>query len=64
MKLKFLQKNIIENKRYGKEFIDDLIGIYIHEDLTLSIIMDSKTPTAIEFRTKLRFNQHDLIMIK
>ena len=63
MKLKFLQKNRIENKRYAEEFTDDLIGIYIHEDLTLSI-MDCKTPTAIKFRTKLRFNQHDLIMMK
>ena len=26
--------------------------------------MDCRIPTAIEFRTKLHFNQHDLIMTK
>ena len=26
--------------------------------------MDCRAPTAIEFRTKLGFNQHDLIMTK
>ena len=43
-------------KRYGKEFIPDLTGIYIHEYLVLSIIIDCTAPTAIEFRSKLRFN--------
>ena len=51
-------------KRYGKEFIDDITGIYIHKDLALSIIMNCRTPTTIEFRTKLGFSQHDLIMTK
>ena len=51
-------------KRHEKEFIADFTGIYIHEDLALSIIMDCRTPTAIKFRTKLGFDQHDLIMTK
>ena len=44
-------KQIRKYKRYVKEFIDYLTGIYIHEDYTLSIIMDCRTPAAIEFRT-------------
>ena len=51
-------------KRYGKEFIDDITGISIHKDLALSIIVTCRTPKTIEFRTKLGFNQHDLIMTK
>ena len=54
-----IENQIRKYKRYGKEFIDDLTGIYIHEDLSLLIIMDCRTPTAIEFRTNLRFNQHN-----
>ena len=38
-----------ENKRYGKEFIDNWTGIYIRKNLDLSIIMDCRTPAAIEF---------------
>ena len=41
-----------------------MTGIYIHEDLALSIIMNCRGPTTIQFRTKLGFNQHDLIMTK
>ena len=53
-----------KHKKFGKEFRDDLTGIYIQGGLALSIIMDCRTSTAIEFRTKLGFNQHDLIMAK
>ena len=45
------KKQIGKYKSYGK-------------DLTLSIIIDCRTPTDIGFMTKLGFNQHDLIMIK
>ena len=38
-----------------------MAGIYIHQDLALSIVMDWRTPTAIQSRAKLRLNQHDLI---
>ena len=51
-------------RRYRKDFILDLIGIYIHEDVTLSIILDCRTPTVTGFRNKLGYNQHDLIMTK
>ena len=51
-------------KRYGKELLDGVTGIYIHENFALSIIMDCRTPTSIEFRSKLGFKQHDLIMTK
>ena len=57
-------KQIKRCKRYGKELLDGLTGINIHEDLVLSVIMDCRTPIAIEFRSKLGFKQHDLIMTK
>ena len=65
----FNSKNLTEEqikkyKRYGKEFISNLTGIYIYDDLALSIIIDCRTPTTIEFRSKLRFKQHDIILIK
>ena len=51
------RKQIEKYKRYGKEFRNDLAGIYILEDLVLSIKMDCRTSATIEFRTKLGFNQ-------
>ena len=36
---------------------DDDGFIYIREDLVLDIIMNCKVPTAVDFRTKIRFNQ-------
>ena len=58
------KEQIEKCKIHGKEFRNDLKGIYILEDLALSIIMDCRTPTAIKFETKLWFNQHDLIAPK
>ena len=58
------EEQIKKHKRYGKEFIDNLTGIYICENFALSKIMDCRTPTAIQFRSKLGFNQHDLLMTK
>ena len=46
-----------------KKWADDGL-VYIHKKLALKIIMNCKVPTAIEFRTTLGFNQHDLIMTK
>ena len=46
-------------KRYGK-----VIGIYFRKDLNLLIIMDCRTTTPVEFRTKLGFKQQDIIMTK
>ena len=51
-------------KRHAKEVDNDLTRIYIHEDFSLSIIMDCRMPASIEFRIKLGFNQHDLMMTK
>ena len=37
------RKQIEKYKRYGKEFKNDLAGIYILEDIVLSIKMDCRT---------------------
>ena len=50
------KEQIRKYKKYGKEFINDLTGIYIHEDLALSIIMSCRAPIATELVTKLEFN--------
>ena len=34
------------------------------EKLALKIIMNCRVPIAVQFKTKLGFNQHDLIMTK
>ena len=39
-------------------------GLYIIEKLALKIIMDCRAPTAIEFRSKLEFNQYDITLVK
>ena len=51
-------------KGNGKELIKNLAGINIREDLTLAKIMDCRSPTAFVFRSKLGFNETDLIMTK
>ena len=38
--------------------------IYIREDLNLLTVMDCRTPTTIEFKSKLGFKQLDIIMRK
>ena len=58
------KEQIKKYKRYGKEIMADLAGIYICEDLPLSITMDCKSPTAVEFRAKLGFNQYDIMIAK
>ena len=61
---KLAKKQTKNDKSYGTEFIDNMTRIYIRENLASSIIIDCRTPTAIEFRSKLRFKQHDLITTK
>ena len=56
------KEQIEKYKRHRKEFKNDLTGIYIHEDIASSIIMDCRTPKAIAFRRKSGVNQHYLIM--
>ena len=58
------KEQVRKYKGNGKELIKNLAGINIREDLTLAKIMDCRSPTAIGFRSKLRFNQTDLIMPK
>ena len=42
-------KHIKRCKRHGTELLGDTTGIYIHENLALSIIMDRRTPKSVEF---------------
>ena len=51
-------------KKIWKRNLAGLTWIYFREDLVLSIIIDCRIPTAIEFRSKLGFKQHDIIMTK
>lgn len=41
-----------------------MTGIWFHENPDLSIILDYRTPPAIEFRSKLGSKQNDLTMTK
>ena len=36
--------------------------IFLKEKLAIKVIMDCRTAAAVEFRTRLRFNQHIPIM--
>ena len=45
------EEQIRKYKRYGKEFIADLTGIYIRENHASSILMDCRKLTAIKFRS-------------
>ena len=49
-------------KKHQSEFVNGKKFIYIRQNLTLKIIMHCRTPVAIEFRTKLGFNKHYLIL--
>ena len=51
-------------KKLGKEFIPGLVGIYIWNDLILSVITHFILPTTVEFRAKLGFKQLYIIMSK
>ena len=51
-------------KKIWKRNLAGLTWIYFREDLALSIILDCRIPTAIEFRSKLGFKQHDIIRTK
>ena len=52
------KKQIRTYKRQGKELIDGEKGVYIIiVDLGLSILMDCRTPTAVEFIIRLRFTR-------
>ena len=44
--------------------LNNLTGINSHENLTLSVIMDCRAPTANEFRFKTWFKKLDLVAAK
>ena len=55
---------ILQKNRFGiiKHWLDD--GLLIIEELALKIIRHCTIATAIEFRSKLGFNEHDIILTK
>ena len=58
---KILQNNKLKNIKYG------LTRIYFHSwiyNLALKIIINCTVPTAVDFRTKLRFKQFDIMINK
>ena len=59
-------EQIIEYKKHGSELVYGEKCMYTHEDMIMNIIMSCRvsTPEAIEFRSKLGFKQHDIILRK
>ena len=59
-------EQIREHKRYESELINSEKFMYTREDIIMPIIMYCRvsTPEAFEFKLRLGFNQHDLIMTK
>ena len=57
-------EQIRDYKRHGPELIDGEKFVYTLEDIIMPIIMYCrlKTSKAIEFKTRLGFNQYDVIM--
>ena len=47
------EKQIKKYKKYGKEFIDNLTGIYIHEDIALLTIMNYRATESCNSKRKL-----------
>ena len=59
-------EQIREYKTHGSELNDGEKFMYTREDIIMNIIMRCRvsTPEAIEFRSKLGFKQHDIILTK
>ena len=59
-------EKIREYKRHGSKLIDGEKLMYTHAYIIMNLIMHYRvsTPEAIEFKTRLGFNAHDLIMTK
>ena len=51
-------------KRHGSEFIEGTKFMYAHECVIIPVIMHCRSPTTIEFRSKLGFNQYDITLKK
>ena len=58
------KEQIKKRKRYGSEFIKDVKHIYAHESVAVPVIMGSRSPKAIKFRSKLGFSQYDITLKK
>ena len=66
-RLKILRNSKLEKiKDTDQNLIDGEKFMYSHEDIIMPIIMSCwvSTPEAIEFRSKLRFKQHDITLSK
>ena len=61
-----MKQQIRKYKRHSSKLIDGEKFVCTHEDIIMSIIMSCRvsTPWAIEFRSKLGFKQHDIILSK
>ena len=57
-------EQIREYKRHGSELIDGEKFIYIRQDIIMSIIMHCWMTTLEAIKTRLGFNQHDLLITK
>ena len=60
------QQEIREYKRHGSEFIEVTKFMYAHECIIIPVIMHCRisAPKSIEFKSKLGFNQYDIILTK
>ena len=57
-------EQIREYKRHGSELIDGEKFMYIRQDIRMPIIMHCWVSTLEAIKTRLGFNQHDLLMTK
>ena len=58
------KEEIRQYKKDNREWSDDNKYTFITNDIVSTIIKNCKTTTEVEFRTKLGFNQQDLVMNK
>ena len=58
------KQHITKYKKHGSEFIKGVKFIYAHENVVIPVIMSSRSPKAIEYRSKLRFSQYDITLKK
>ena len=58
------KEQIEKLKRHGSEFSEDIKFVYAHENVVIFITMGSRSSKAIDFRSKLGFNQYDITLKK
>ena len=60
------EQQIRKYKRHGSEFIENQKFMYAHEWIIIPVTMHVRvsTPKTIEFKSKLGFNQYDIILTK